>query len=259
MHGRAFIVKQMPCLRRVHIIPRVCTNYRPPNSRIVRDMLGLDAAQMPDVDWPEETFPGYDAPVVTRGGTIAQKGLAPLCSLARFGLVPRWSRNAQHATELARRTYNARSETVAEKPSYRTPWREGRYALVPMLNYYEPCWESGRALRWRIAMASGEPFAAAGLHEHWTDRDTGEILHSFTLLTVNADHHPLMSRMHRPGDEKRMLLIVPPERCADWLNATPEQAARFLHDPFDPPLDGAPAPRLPEPEEITSPQGELGF
>lgn len=222
----------------------MCTNYNPPNSRTVRDMPGLGGVQMPTQDWPPETFPGYGAPIITRaepGPGLGGAGL--VCAVARFGLVPRWSRNTQHGNELSRRTYNARSETVADKPSYRSPWRERRFALVPMLNYFEPCWESGRALRWRIAQASGEPFAVAGLHERFTDRETGETLHSFTLLTVNADHHPLMGRMHRPGDEKRMLVIVPPTHYAHWLNASPEQAAQHLQQPWDVALAGEPAPR----------------
>lgn len=235
----------------------MCTNYRAPNSRIVHDMQGLSGVQMPAGDWAEEVFPGYTAPIVTRGA--AGPAAMPLvCSLARFGLVPRWSRDAQHGTELSRRTYNARSETVAEKPSYRTPWRERQYALVPMLNYYEPCWESGRALRWRIAPASGEPFAVAGLHERWTDRLTGETVQSFTLLTVNADGHPLMGRMHRLGDEKRMLVIVPPAQYAHWLGATPEQALQLLQHPFDPPLAGEPVPRtLAAPAPMAPAQGAL--
>jgi len=219
----------------------MCTNFRPPNSRVVQDMLP-GAVQMPGEDWPSETFPGYAAPIVTRGAG-GQGAMPWVCSVARFGLVPRWSRNTQHGNELSRHTYNARSETVADKPSYRGPWRERQYALVPMLNYFEPCWESGRALRWRIAPANGEPFAVAGLHERFTDPGSGETLHSFTLLTVNADHHALMGRMHRPGDEKRMLVIVPPMHHADWLNATPEQAAQLLLHPWDVPLSGEPAPR----------------
>ena len=237
----------------------MCTNFRPPNSRVVQDMVA-GGAPMPSEDWPSETFPGYAAPIVTRGAS--GQGTAPwVCSVARFGLVPRWSRNTQHGSELSRRTYNARSETVAQKPSYRAPWRERQYALVPMLSFFEPCGESGRALRWRIAPASGEPFAVAGLYERFTDPGTGESLHSFTLLTVNADHHPLMRRMHRPGDEKRTLVIVPPEHHAQWLHATPEQAARLLLHPWDVPLCGEPEPRSVQPTSVHSApvQGALDF
>ncbi len=78
-----------------------------------------------------------------------------------------------------------------------------------MQNYFEPCWETGRSVRWRIARADGEPLLAAALHEHWVDPATRERIHSFTLLTRNADAHPLLRRMHRPGDEKRQLCTVP--------------------------------------------------
>jgi putative SOS response-associated peptidase YedK len=233
----------------------MCTNFRPPGSRIVRDMQGFGGVQMPPGAWPDETYPGYAAPIVTPSAT----GAGLVCSLARFGLVPRWSRDAQHAGELSRRTTNARSETVAEKPSFRSPWRERRYALVPMQSYYEPCWETGRALRWRISLASGEPFAVAGLHERWTDNDTGQTEQSFTLLTVNADGHPLMGRMHRPTDEKRMLVIVPPALYGHWLQATPEQAAHLLGHPPDPALAGEPAPREVLATPVVPVQGALDF
>lgn len=235
----------------------MCTNFRPPNSRIVRDMRGFDGVQMPERAWPAETFPGYDAPIITRGAS----GDAPLvCAVARFGLVPRWSRDARHASQLSRHTTNARSETVAEKPSFRGPWRDRLYALVPMLHYFEPCWESGRALRWRIAPADGEPFAVAGLHERWTDRSTGETAHSFTLLTTSADHHPLMSRMHRPGEQKRMLVIVPPDQYALWLHATPEQATQSLQTARELPLEGMPDPHMAPSRQRPEPaQGALDF
>jgi len=238
----------------------MCTHYGPPNARTLRDMPGFDGVQMPEQEWPAEIFPGYGAPIVILGAQ-GQGAAALSCAVARFGLVPRWSRNTQDGFRLSRRTYNARSETVAEKPSYRGPWHERRFALVPMLSYFEPCWETGRALPWRIAQASGQPFSVAGLHERFTDQDTGETLHSFTLLTVNADHHPLMRRMHRPGDEKRMLVIVPPEHCARWLSATPDQAAQQLQHPWTVPLAGSPAPRT-APSGSTPPgpaQGTLDF
>ena len=74
------------------------------------------------------------------------------------------------------------------------------------------------------ARADGDLFAAAGLWERWTDPASGEITTSFTLLTVNADAHPLMARMHRPGDEKRMPVLLAPGDFEAWLHATDEQA-----------------------------------
>ncbi len=197
----------------------------------------LGAVDLPAEPWPVETFPGYLAPILT----LADEGRRLRCDLARFGLMPRWCRSREEAVKLSRGTYNARSETVAEKPSYRGPWRERRFALVPMRHYFEPCWESGRAQRWRIGRPDGRTFAVAGLHEHWADKETGEIFHSFTMLTVNADEHPLMRRMHRPGDEKRMLAMVDASDYSRWLTASAEEAGAFLQPAPAEPLMGAPA------------------
>jgi putative SOS response-associated peptidase YedK len=65
-----------------------------------------------------------------------------------FGLLPSF------VTELAagRRTYNARSETVAIKPSFRDAWRRGQRCIVPVEVIYEPCWETGQSVRWAITL-----------------------------------------------------------------------------------------------------------
>ena len=233
----------------------MCTNYTPTSRDRLRAMR-LGEAELPARDWPPEVFPGYEAPIIRsasptgRGSagarTDADSALGGLKAanavLARFGLVPRWSRDTRQAMDISRGTYNARSETAHEKPSFRGPWREQRFALAPMAAFFEPCWESGRAVRWRIQRADGEPFAVAALWEAWTERSTGEILTSFSLLTVNADAHPLMRRMHKPGDEKRMLVLVPPQRWFEWLQATPEQASDFMRCAADGELVAEPAP-----------------
>jgi hypothetical protein len=135
----------------------MCTNFRPPSSRIVRDMQGLGGVPVPADAWPEETYPGYEAPIVTR----AADGAGLVCSLARFGLVPRWSRDAQHAAELSRRTTNARSETVAEKPSFRAPWRE-RTRPRPRARPLSAMWPPSRRRGARAAAGPPPAKVAAG-------------------------------------------------------------------------------------------------
>jgi putative SOS response-associated peptidase YedK len=226
----------------------MCTNYTPTaRDRLLAAKLGV--SHLPVQEWPPETFPGYEAPIVLAGRTPgAGGGDTPQCVLARFGLVPRWSRDAANAKVMSRRTYNARSETASAKPSFRGPWHERQWALAPMQDFFEPCWEEAahndnRAVRWRIARADGQPFAVAGLWERWNDRSSGEIVTSFTLLTVNADGHPLMRRMHRPGDEKRMPVVIAPGDYAAWLNASPDDAMAFMRAMPATELVGAPAPR----------------
>ena len=77
-------------------------------------------------------------------------------------------------------------------------------------NFCEPSYESGRAVRWKIELASGDPFGIACLWDRWTDPASGVQSGSFTVLTVNADGHAVTGRMHRPDEEKRMPVIVPP-------------------------------------------------
>lgn len=63
------------------------------------------------------------------------------------------------------------------------------------------------------------------------------------MLTVNADEHPLMQRFHKPGDEKRSVVVLEPEDYESWLHARTEAEARSLLQPFDPDMMVAePAP-----------------
>mgnify|MGYP000542379799 CR=1 FL=1 len=56
----------------------------------------------------------------------------------------------------------------------------------------------------------------------------GQVLHSYTLLTINADAHPFMRQFHKPDDEKRMIVLLPPARYDEWLRAGVEQSGDFL-------------------------------
>jgi len=197
----------------------MCTNYvGTRNKAWVKSTFGVE---LPDTPFPEEAYPGYAAPIVRRdaNGEIC-------CELARFGLVPHWSKD----TTIGKRTYNARSETVAEKPSYRTPWRKRQFCLALADAIYEPNYESGKAVRWKIQREDTEPMAIASLWDQWTDKSTGEIVVSFTMLTVNADTHPVMRQFHRLEDEKRSVVVL--NDPLQWLS-------QDLDDPFDllyPPL-----------------------
>lgn len=234
----------------------MCTNYVP-SARQEIAALRLGVQDMPHETWPDEIYPGYAAPVLVRG-----EGDAVLCRVAQFGLIPRWCKDAHQATDISRKTYNARSETAAEKPSYRGPWHQRQWALAPMQSYFDPCWEDaahngGRAVRWQMGMADGSPFAVAGLWEQWVQPQDGVITHSFTLLTVNADGHAIMGRMHRPGDEKRMPVIIRPADYAAWLQASPQQALGFMQTFDARGMSAQPAPKaLPvrSPQKDSTPQ-----
>lgn len=209
----------------------MCTNFTPTrNGRWTRETLGVDVTQ---VSCPTETFPGYAAPIV-----LADRDQGVQCVAARFGLIPHWAQDAN----IGRRTYNARTETVAEKPSYRTPWKRRQFAIALLDDFFEPNWDTGSALRWRVRRADGQPMGVASIWDRWTDPGTGELVTSFSMLTVNADGHPVMGQFHRPGDEKRSVVVLEPQQFAAWLHPRHEPVQALLQCPPQGVLVSEPAP-----------------
>ena len=194
-------------------------------------MIGADLP----VGYPEESYPGFVSPLVVKSHQTGRVA----CGLARFGLIPGWAKD----DKISRHTYNARSETVAEKPSYRTPWKHRQFGLVLVDNFYEPNYDSGKAVRWKIELASLDPFSIACLWDRWTDPASGELVVSFSMLTVNADEHPVMNQFHKPGDEKRTPVIIAPELHDAWLSADVLQASKLMTWQHMPELMACPAPR----------------
>ena len=95
-------------------------------------------------------------------------------------------------------------------------------------NFYEPNYETGKAIRWCIKTADFNPFAIAGIWDKWNDPASGELVVSFSMLTVNADDHPVMRQFHKVGDEKRTPVIIAPEHYNRWLGADIAIAAEMM-------------------------------
>lgn len=198
----------------------MCTNYRIPPATLFP--VYFDSFE-PTFDYPEEAWPLYTAPILVRDGDATR----PTPRRATFGLLPPWAKDPK----FARKTYNARAETVAELASYRRPWRLRQFCLVPTTGFYEPNYESGKAVRWLVRRRDADPFALAGIWE--MRRDAADSVHcSFSLLTINADAHPLMDWFHAPGHEKRSVVVVAPAAYHAWRHARAEDDARALLQTF---------------------------
>ena len=172
-------------------------------------------------------WPGYHGPFL-RKHEFADVGddAVPFRELlvGSFGLIPHWAKD----TKIARNTYNARSETVHEKPSYRDAWRLARHCIIPAEAIYEPDWRSGRAVPTRISRADGKPMGIAGLWSVWKPPG-GETIYSYTMLTINADQHPFMRQFHKPDDEKRSVVILHEQDYDGWLQASTADSRDFLN------------------------------
>ena len=125
--------------------------------------------------------------------------------MLRWGLVPFWAKDPS----LGNRMINARAETVAEKPSYRAAYRHRR-CIVLADGFYE--WQKAGDVKTPhyISLASGEPFALAGLWENWTDKASGESLQTTTLITTAAND--FMAPLHH-----RMPVILESGIAGEWL------------------------------------------
>ena len=145
----------------------------------------------------------------------------------QFGLVPRWVKSASDAKLRSTKLVNARSETVTTSTNFREAWLAGQRCIVPMTAFMEDDWRSGKAVPTRIARVDGQPMGVAGLWESWTGAN-GEVIVSYTLLTVNANTHALMSRYQQPGNEKRMLAILNEGAYDAWLGTRPDKAKEFM-------------------------------
>ena len=128
----------------------------------------------------------------------------------RWGLIPHWAKDAS----IGNKMINARAETLTEKPSFKKLIDRKR-CLVVSDGFYE--WkklEDAASRRgkqpYRITLASGDLFAFAGLWEEWADRETGEVVPSFSIITTDANQ--LVREVH-----DRMPVILRPEDEARWL------------------------------------------
>jgi putative SOS response-associated peptidase YedK len=200
----------------------MCSNYRPV-TRIDR-LLTFFGVEYGKDEAERDVFPLGMAPFIRCSVEGQEGGRAALVAEdGMFGLLPYFARELQYG----RRCYNARSETVARLPSFRDAWARGQRCIIPAEAFYEPCYESGKAVRWRIWQDGDVPLGIAGVYSEWRNPQ-GQRQFTFAMLTVNADGHPLMSRMHAPGEEKRMVVILDRADYLDWLSCDVRDAARHF-------------------------------
>lgn len=141
----------------------------------------------------------------------------------RWGLIPSWAKDKS----IGNRAINARAETLAERPMFRTAFRRRR-CLILADGFYEWTGKGKARQPMRILLATGQPFAFAGLWESWTSPE-GETIHSCTIVTTTPND--IMRPIH-----DRMPVILPPERESAWLDHSIEDSAMLssLLTPYPP-------------------------
>ncbi|WP_262914559.1 SOS response-associated peptidase [Pontibacter vulgaris] len=128
-----------------------------------------------------------------------------------WGLQPFWAKDAK----AVKRSINARAETLTEKPSFRKLLTSKR-CLVPADGFFEWQVADHGKVPYRILLKSEELFSFAGLWDEWTDKETGEVLHTFTIITTEAND--VVKPIHN-----RMPVMLSPEAEELWLDAHESQ------------------------------------
>jgi putative SOS response-associated peptidase YedK len=136
--------------------------------------------------------------------------------LFSWGLIPAWVKDEQTATKLRTQTLNARGESIWEKPSFRES-AKGKRCLVYVDAFYEYHHQKSKSYPFHVSMKDESPMVFAGLWQEWVNKETGEIVKSFTIVTTEGS--PVMSRIHNnpKAEGARMPVILPKEKQDDWL------------------------------------------
>lgn len=172
---------------------------------------GDDVADLFALDAVPEIHPRYNVAPTQEAAVVRQDPKGPRrLDYLRWGLIPVWAKEAAIGNKLI----NARGETVAEKPSFKTSFKKKR-CLVPASGFYEWKAEGKGKQPYLIHRKDGKPFAIAGLWSAWKEPESGEWIETFTLLTT--DPNELMQPIHN-----RMPVIVAQEDFGAWLNPANE-------------------------------------
>ncbi|WP_295437670.1 SOS response-associated peptidase [uncultured Thiodictyon sp.] len=134
----------------------------------------------------------------------------------RWGLVPAWSQGPDHRYTMI----NARAETLADRPAYRSALRERR-CLIPAEGFYEWQTQPGGKQPYLIRRGGEQIFAMAGLWEHWAGTAEAAPISSCTIIVTAAN--AAIARVH-----DRMPVVLDPDRQAQWLDPANRDPAALL-------------------------------
>jgi putative SOS response-associated peptidase YedK len=174
------------------------------NKRIIAEVERIDLPQQLELPLGQTTAFARPAwPVVT---SAAPEHI----SVLRWGLLPRFITTEDEARDFLRKapTFNAISEEVASKRSFRNAFEKGQRCLVPITAFHEWQHQGKQKIPYTISLRDAEVFCLGGLWEHSAGMDT------YTVLTTAAN--PLMARIH--NTKQRQPVIIPAEHWEAWLS-----------------------------------------
>lgn len=172
---------------------------------------------------PEEVRPNYNAAPSQYLPVVIQTGKRPEIRVMHWGLIPVW---AKDKPQFAFSTFNARAESLTEKPMWKKVF-PSRRCLVPASGFYE--WQKRGSDKQPYYIHAGKSpiFAMAGLYDEWIDKETGQVFDSFTIITTRPNE-PM-----RPIHD-RMPVILDESEETTWLDPALDDVAVLMPilDPY---------------------------
>ena len=163
--------------------------------------------------------PVYNIAPTTPVHIVREVGGRRIIEKARWDFIPGWWKKP--LKEKAYSTFNAKAETIAELPTYRTAWKKSQRCLIPM-NFFE--WMRPKKKGdspYYIYPAKEPAFRIAGLWDEWTNPESGEVMLTCTVITCEPNE--FMADLH-----DRMPVILGADQVEAWFNAPPEEALTML-------------------------------
>jgi putative SOS response-associated peptidase YedK len=145
--------------------------------------------------------------------------------LLKWGLIPSWVKTTESANDIRYKTFNARLESIDNKPSFSGSFRSRR-CLIPVKGFFEWQHAGEKKIPWYIHRADDDIISFAGLWDEWVENHTGEIINTFSIITTEAND--LMAVIH--NSKKRMPAILDKTEEKRWLDLSyePSESLKLL-------------------------------
>lgn len=190
----------------------MCANFKP---LTLKQLCELNLPDIP-FEYPDEVYPNYDLPLLFQSA----QGLE--WRKVGFGMVPKWAEDKS----IALKTYNARNETLLQKPTFINAISKCKFGVMPVSEFYESKYIENKPQRWGVRRKDGHAFYIAALYEICRIGD--EIIRSASMITMDAIDHPMMKDFHEPGNIKRSVIIIPHQRLEEWLSWSSPDIRSFV-------------------------------
>jgi putative SOS response-associated peptidase YedK len=142
--------------------------------------------------------------------------------LLKWGLIPSWTKNIEEANVIRHKTFNARAESIQEKPSFSASFKTKR-CLIPVKGFFEWQHAGKDKIPWYICRADNDVLSMAGLFNDWMDSSTGEVINTFSIITTEANE--LMAKIHNSG--KRMPVVLDRDAESCWMDTAASLSTVF--------------------------------